>query len=90
MTGMISNLSKQRTGKRKTGIHWDPCYTLPPGFHCFEKKSAFILTKAETVDEITKPSTHALTHTGVMDYDEACFMHLTPGVVHNFPKDVGV
>ena len=29
-------------------------------------------------------------HTGVMDYDEACFMHLTPGVVHNFPKAVGV
>ena len=28
--------------------------------------------------------------TGVMDYDEACFMHLTPGVVHNFPKAVGV
>ena len=25
-----------------------------------------------------------------MDYDEACFMHLTPGVVHNFPKAVGV
>ena len=23
-------------------------------------------------------------------YDEACFMHLTPGVVHNFPKAVGV
>ena len=22
-------------------------------------------------------------HTGVMDYDEACFVHLTPGVVHN-------
>ena len=32
----------------------------------------------------------ALSHTGVMDYDEACFMHLTPGVVHNFPKAVGV
>ena len=29
-------------------------------------------------------------HTGVMDYDESCFMHLTPGVVHNFPKAVGV
>ena len=29
-------------------------------------------------------------HTGVMDYDEACFMHLTPGVVHNFLKAVGV
>ena len=29
-------------------------------------------------------------YTGVMDYDEACFMHLTPGVVHNFPKGVGV
>ena len=29
-------------------------------------------------------------HTGVMDYDETCFMHLTPGVVHNFPKAVGV
>ena len=26
----------------------------------------------------------------VMDYDEACLMHLTPGVVHNFPKAVGV
>ena len=25
-----------------------------------------------------------------MDYDEACLMHLTPGVVHNFPKAVGV
>ena len=25
-----------------------------------------------------------------MDYDEACFMHPTPGVVHNFPKAVGV
>ena len=25
-----------------------------------------------------------------MDYDEACFMHLTPGVFHNFPKAVGV
>ena len=29
-------------------------------------------------------------HTRVMDYDEACFMHLPPGVVHNFPKAVGV
>ena len=29
-------------------------------------------------------------HTGVMDYDEACFMHLTPGVVHKLPKAVGV
>ena len=32
----------------------------------------------------------ARSHTGVTDYDEACFMHLTPGVVHNFPKAVGV
>ena len=32
----------------------------------------------------------ARSHTGVMDYDEACFMHLTPGVVHNFQKAVGV
>ena len=32
----------------------------------------------------------ARSRTGVMDYDEACFMHLTPGVVHNFPKAVGV
>ena len=29
-------------------------------------------------------------HTQVMDYNEACFMHLTPGVVQNFPKTVGV
>ena len=26
---------------------------------------------------------------GVLDYDQACFMHLTPGVVHNFQKAVG-
>ena len=32
----------------------------------------------------------ARSHTGVMDYDEACFMHLTPGVVHNFSKAVVV
>ena len=31
-----------------------------------------------------------VSHTGVMDYDEACIMHLTPGVVYNFPKAVGV
>ena len=29
-------------------------------------------------------------HNGVIDYDEACLMHLTPGVVHNLPKAVGV
>ena len=32
----------------------------------------------------------ARSHTGVMDYDEPCFIDLTPGVVHNFPKDVDV
>ena len=32
----------------------------------------------------------ARSHTGVMDNDEACFMHLTPGVVHHFPKAVSV
>ena len=26
----------------------------------------------------------------VIEYDEACLMHLTPGVVHNYPKAVGV
>ena len=36
------------------------------------------------------PKFSAWSHTGVKDYDEACFMHLTPGVVHNFPKAVGV
>ena len=32
----------------------------------------------------------ARSHIGVMDYDGACKMHLIPGVVHNFPKAVGV
>ena len=32
----------------------------------------------------------AWSHTRVNDYDEACFMHLTSGVVHSFPKAVGV
>ena len=35
-----------------------------------------ILIWATPINEIPK----------VMDYDEACFMHLIPGVVHNFPK----
>ena len=34
-------------------------------------------------DEILSPI-------GVMDYDEAYTMQLTPGVVYNFPKTVGV
>ena len=32
----------------------------------------------------------ARSHSGLMDYDEASKMHLTPGVVHNFPTAVGV
>ena len=32
----------------------------------------------------------ALSHTGITYYDESCKMHLTSGVVHNFPKAVGV
>ena len=32
----------------------------------------------------------AQSHTRVRDNDETCSMHLTPGVVHNFPKAVGV
>ena len=32
----------------------------------------------------------ARSHSGLMDYDEACKMHLTPGVVHNFLKAGGV
>ena len=31
----------------------------------------------------------ARSNTRFMDYDEACSMHLTSGVVHNFPKAVG-
>ena len=37
---------------------------------------------------ISNPYLH--NHIGVMDYDEASSMHLTPGVVHNFPKAEGV
>ena len=36
------------------------------------------------------PKARSRSHTGVMEYDEARCMHLTPGVVHNFPKAVGV
>ena len=32
----------------------------------------------------------AQSHTGVADYDEACIMHLTPEVDHNFPEVVSV
>ena len=32
----------------------------------------------------------AQSQTRVMDYEEACIMHLTPGMVHNFPKPVDV
>ena len=43
-----------------------------------------ILTLRDMVAEVAR------SHTGAMDYDEACIMHLTPGVVHNFPKTVGI
>ena len=33
---------------------------------------------------------HSSANPKVMDYDEACFMHLTPVVIHNFPKAVSV
>ena len=36
------------------------------------------------------PDHTRLCHTRFMDYDVAFFMHLTPEVVHNFPKAVGV
>ena len=46
--------------------------------------------------ESTRPLTQrspvrfwARPHTRGMDYEEACFMHLTPGVVHNFQKGCG-
>ena len=26
----------------------------------------------------------------VLDHDETCFMHFTPGMVHNLPKTVGI
>ena len=32
----------------------------------------------------------AQSQSGGMDYDEACIMHLTPGLVHNILKAVGV
>ena len=50
---------------------------------CADQKTVFIRF-AECVGE------EGLSHNRVMDYDEACFMHLTPGVVHNFPNAVGV
>ena len=38
----------------------------------------------------TRGRFRARSHTGVMNYDEACIVHLTSGVVENFPKAVGV
>ena len=49
-----------------------------------------ILSQLEPETHYCMLCLHKRCHTGVMDYDEACFMHLTPGVVHNFPKAVGV
>ena len=31
-----------------------------------------------------------LLHLWATDYDKICFLHLTPEVVHNFPKAMGV
>ena len=32
------------------------------------------------------PRLPQMSHTGVMDYDEACFMHLIPGVAKKYPR----
>ena len=50
------------------------------------------LTSTRDIHTVDVPAStyRARSHTGVIDYDEACFMHLNPGMVHNFPKAVGV
>ena len=52
--------------------------------------SGMLCSDPPTVSLTNLFKSRARSHNGVMDYDEACFMHLTPGVVHNFPKAVGV
>ena len=55
-----------------------------------QKVTTNTLNYINTISFVDTCVNMAWSHTGVMDYDEACFMHLTPGVVHNFPKAVGV
>ena len=62
-------------------IMYDECI---PGRELAQWKSTHLLLQRSPV------RFRARSHTGFMDYDEAGFMHLTPGVVHNFPKAVGV
>ena len=60
-----------------TGLRYFVLWMLTPKTDMVTWPYIFNLTRRES-------------HTGIMDYDQACKMHLTPGVVHNFPKAVGV
>ena len=54
------------------------------------KVKPYEVSSLPTSDSNSRNDRLSMSRTGVMDYDEAYFMHLTPGVVHNFPKAVGV
>ena len=47
-------------------------------------------SQSSQITQRAQSHTGSRSHTGLVDYDEACSMHLTPGVVHNFPEAVSV
>ena len=57
----------------------------PGRFHNLRSGSGFLFYIVKIMD-----CNSANQFSGVMDYEEACFMHLNPGVVQNFPKTVDV
>ena len=44
------------------------------------------MVEHSSADSKVPSSIPAWSNAGIMDYDEACFVHLIPGVVHNFPN----
>ena len=43
--------------------------------------------RGNSVVENSSTNPKSLSHTGFMNYDEACIIHLYPGVVHRIHKD---
>ena len=66
--------------------HYNLCDVLQPFSEMWRVSLVVEYLSAIAKDPSSIP---AWSHATVMDYGEACFMRLTPGVVHNFPKHVG-
>ena len=83
----MGGLSNQSIGYERVFLLTRAIYLAR--FLYFLWRSASSVVEHSSANPKVPGSILGLPHTSVMAYDEACIMHFTLGVVHNFPKDMG-